>query len=80
MSNQIPRRPIKVYALEVVELLSLEIEDLPTDYLANMNTIAVEDVSVHGWPPLRFTRPKGAPTSCSCGSSIAREFRLSRWP
>jgi hypothetical protein len=79
MSNQIPRRPIKVYALEVVEILFLEIKDLPTDY-PGMDAIAVEDVSVHGWPPLRFTRPKGAPTSCSCGSSIAREFRLSRWP
>jgi hypothetical protein len=52
MSNQIPGRPVKVHALEVVELLSLEIEDLPTDHLANMEAIAVEDISVHGWPPL----------------------------
>jgi hypothetical protein len=53
------RRACKVHAPEVVELLSLEIEDLPTDYLANMNAIAVEDVSVHGWPPLlsRSRRP-----------------------
>jgi hypothetical protein len=52
MPNQISGRPVKVHALEVVELLSLEIEDLPTDYVAHMDAIAVEDVSVHGWPPL----------------------------
>jgi hypothetical protein len=42
------RRPIKVYALEVVEILFLEIKDLPTDY-PGMDAIAVEDVSVHDW-------------------------------
>jgi hypothetical protein len=59
VSDQISGRSVKVYALEVIELLSLEIEDLLTDYLANMNAIAVEDVSVHGWPPLlsRSRRP-----------------------
>jgi len=61
MSNQISRRPVKIYALEVVELLSLEIEDLPTNYLANMNALAVEDVSVHGWPPMRWSRAKRRP-------------------
>jgi hypothetical protein len=45
MSNQISGRPIKVLAFEVVELLSLEIEDLPTDYVADMDARAVEDVS-----------------------------------
>ena len=54
VSDQISGRSVKAYALEVVELLSLEIEDLPTDHLANMKAIAVEYVSVHGWPPLRW--------------------------
>jgi hypothetical protein len=57
MSNQIPGRPVKVHAFEVVNLLSLEIEDFPADYLANMEAIAVEDISVHGWPPLSWSRP-----------------------
>jgi hypothetical protein len=39
----------------VVEFLSPEIEDLPTDYLANMEALAVEYVSVHGWPPLSWS-------------------------
>jgi hypothetical protein len=50
MTNQITGGPVKVDTLEVIELLSLEIEDLPTNYLANLNALAVEDVSVHDWP------------------------------
>jgi hypothetical protein len=75
MSNQITGRSVKVHALEVVQFPSPEIEDLPTDYLADVNAIAVEDVSVHGWPPLHWSHPKGTPTSCASGSSIARKFR-----
>jgi hypothetical protein len=43
--------------LRVKELLSLEIEDRRTDYSGNMDALAVEDVSVHDWPPLRWPRP-----------------------
>jgi hypothetical protein len=43
--------------LRVKELLSLEIEDRRTDYSGNMDALAVEDVSVHDWPPLRWPPP-----------------------
>jgi hypothetical protein len=42
--------------LRVKELLS-EIEDRRTDYSGNMDALAVGDVSVHDWPPLRWPRP-----------------------
>jgi hypothetical protein len=66
MSDQITGRPVKIHAPEVVELLSLEIEDLPTGYLTNLDAVAIEDVSVHDWSPVLIAAPLGAPATCAC--------------
>ena len=52
MADEVAGEPVNVDAFEVKELLSLEIEDRRTDYSGNMDALAIEDVSVHDWPPL----------------------------
>ena len=57
MADEVAGEPVNVDAFEVKELLSLEIEDRRTDYSGNMDALAIEDVSVHDWPPLRWPPP-----------------------
>jgi len=55
MSNQLSGKLVNIDAFEVVELLSLEIEDSRTKDDRYVDATAVEYFSVHGWPPLRWT-------------------------
>jgi hypothetical protein len=58
MSNQLSGKLVDVDAFEVVELLSLEIEDSRTKDDRYVDATAVEYFSVHGWPPLRWPHPR----------------------
>src|SRR6202163_1981336 len=57
MSNQLSGKLVNVDAFEVVELLSLEIEDSGATDDRYLDATAVEYFSVHDWPPLRWRRP-----------------------
>ena len=52
MSNQLSGKLIKVGAFEVIELLSLEIEDSRANDHRDVDATAVEYFSVHDWPPI----------------------------
>ena len=57
MSNQLSGKLVNVDAFEVVELLSLEIEDSRTKDDRYVDATAAEYFSVHCWPPLRRPHP-----------------------
>jgi hypothetical protein len=50
MSNQLSGKLVNVDSFEIVELLSLEIEDSRATDDRDMNAAAIEDVSVHKIP------------------------------
>jgi hypothetical protein len=72
MSNQLSGKLVNVDAFEVVELLSLEIEDSRAKDDRYVDATAVEYFSVHDWPLPRWPPAMGAPTSCASRSPIAR--------
>ena len=57
MSNQLSGKLVNVDAFEVVELLSLEIEDSRAKDDRYVDATAVEYFPVNDWPPLRWPRP-----------------------
>src|SRR6202051_4364590 len=66
MSNQLSGKLVNVHASEVIELLSLEIEDGRAKDDRYVDTTAVEYFSVHDLPPYRG--PRG----------VSLRFRISR--
>src|ERR1700737_2148991 len=62
MSNQLAGKPVNVHASEVIELLSLEIEDGRAKDDRYVDAPAVEYFSVHDLPPI------GGPAASACAS------------
>ena len=54
VSNQLSGKLVNVHASEVIDLLSLEIEDGRAKDDRYVDATAIEYFSVHGWPPLRW--------------------------
>lgn len=65
MSNQLSGKLVSVDAFEVVELLSLEIEDSRAKDDRYVEAMAVEYFSVHDWPSTALGPTLGAVTSCA---------------
>jgi len=74
VSNQLSGKLVNVHASEVIDLLSLEIEDgrAKDDRYVD----AVEYFSVHDLPPIEGPRGKG----CACWAAIARQIALGLFP
>src|ERR1700730_7042407 len=62
VSNQLSGKLVNVHASEVIELLSLEIEDGRAKDDRYLDTTAVEYFSVHDLPPI------GGPAASACAS------------
>ena len=76
VSNQLSGKLVNVHASEVIDLLSLEIEDGRPKDDRYVDATAVEYFSVHDLPPIEGTRGKG----CACWAAIARQIALGLFP
>src|ERR1700737_2687829 len=73
VSNQLSGKLVNVHASEVIDLLSLEIEDGRATDDRYVDATAVEYFSVHYLPPIEGPRGKG----CACWAAIARQIARS---
>ena len=76
VSNQLSGKLVNVHASEVIDLLSLEIEDGPAKDDRYVDATAVEYFSVHDLPPIEGPCGKG----CACWAAIARQIALGLFP
>ena len=76
VSNQLSGKLVNVHASEVIDLLSLEIEDGRPKDDRYVDATAVEYFSVHDLPPIEGLRGKG----CACWAAIARQIALGLFP
>jgi len=74
--NQLSGKLVNVHASEVIDLLSLEIEDGRAKDDRYVDATAVEYFSVHDLPPIEGPRGKG----CACWAAIARQIALGLFP
>src|ERR1700716_1205612 len=72
VSNQLSGKLVNVHASEVIDLLSLEIEDGRPKDDRYADATAVEYFPVHDLPPIEGPRGKG----CACWPAIARQIAL----
>jgi hypothetical protein len=73
VSNELSGKLVNVHASEVIDLLSLEIEDGRPKDDRYVDATAVEYFSVH---PIEGPRGKG----CACWAAIARQIALGLFP
>jgi hypothetical protein len=73
VSNQFPGKLVNVHVSEVINLLSLEIEDGRPKDDRYVDAAAVEYFSAHDQPPIEGPRGRG----CACWAAIARQIARS---
>jgi hypothetical protein len=76
VSNQLSGKLVNVHASEVIDLLSLEIEDGRATDDRYLDATPGEYFSVHDLPPIEGSRGKG----CACWAAIARQIALGLFP
>lgn len=72
VTDQFTREFVHVGSFEVIDLLSLEIEDGRAKDDRYVDATAVEYFSVHDLPPVEGSRSKG----CACWAAIARQIEI----